>query len=656
MEVLTTNNFILPFLVFFPFIGAVVGYGIGRSNKGARDIWAWIVSAAVFAGSLMLIGKKSVFVLPFFCGLGISFVADGFSVVLAVLTAMIWLFTTLFSKEYMAHERNRNRYYLFVLMTLGATLGVFLSADLFTTFIFFEIMSFTSFVLVIHKEDDFTIRTAQTYLTVAVLGGLVTLMGLFMMYQRAGTLNLNELTAFMQAQPDKGTFYAIGVLMLFGFGAKAAIFPLHIWLPTAHPVAPAPASALLSCLLTKTGVFGTIVISCKLFLHDAKWGGFILILGVITMVVGAVLAVFSINLKRTLACSSLSQIGFIVIAIGMQDLLGEHNALAAAGTILHLVNHSLLKVVLFLSAGVVYMNLHELDLNKARGFGKDKPLLKFVFLMGVLGISGIPLWNGYISKTLIHESIVEYIAVLAAAGQSTAWIRCAEVLFLFSGGLTLAYMTKLFIAVFIESNPYPMEHKHENTKSYMNKLTAAVLVLSAVILPVLGLFPHATLDVLAEMGRGFMNAHAPEHMVHYFALENLKGAAISIVVGAVVYFLFIRKVLMEKDANGNLVYVDCWPKWLNIENKIYRPVLLTVLPYIGGFFARLAGSLTDGLIAILRMLIFNDDNGRVIPPEDKYFSAYTGGETDKTVYREGFARSLLMIGIGLTIAMIYILL
>ncbi|MBR4015537.1 MAG: sodium:proton antiporter [Anaerotignum sp.] len=654
MEVLTTNNFILPFLVFFPFIGAVVGYGIGRSNKGARDIWAWIVSAAVFAGSLMLIGKESAYTLPSFCGLGISFFADGFGVVLAVLTAAIWLLTTLFSKEYMTEERNRNRYYFFVFLTLGATMGIFLSADLFTTFIFFEIMSFTSFVLVIHEEDDFTIRSAQTYLAVAVLGGLVTLMGLFMMYQLAGTLNLNELTAFMQAQPDKRPFYAIGVLILFGFGAKAGLFPLHVWLPGAYTVAPAPSSALLSCLLTKTGVFGTIIVSCKLFLHDAKWGSLILILGVITMVMGAVLAVFSVNLKRTLACSSMSQIGFIIIAIAMQGLLGEHNALAAAGTFLHFINHSLLKLVLFLSVGVVYMNLRELDLNKVRGFGKDKPLLKIVFLMGLLGIAGVPLWNGYISKTLIHESIVEYIAVLAAAGQSTAWIRCVEVLFLFSGGMTLAYMTKLFVAVFLEDNPYPVERK--KTGAYMNKLTAAVLVLSAVILPVFGLLPHGTQDVLAEMGRGFMNAHAPEHMMHYFALENLKGVKISIMVGAVVYFLFIRKVLMEKDANGNLVYVDRWPQWLHIENKIYRPVLLTVLPYIGGFFARLAGSLTDGLIAILRMLIFNDDNGRVIPPEDKYFSAYTGGETDKTVYREGFARSLLMIGIGLTIAMIYILL
>lgn len=112
------------------------------------------------------------------------------------------------------------------------------------------------------------------------------------------------------------------------------------------------------------------------------------------MVLGAVLAVFSVNLKRTLACSSMSQIGFIIIAIGMQGLLGEHNALAASGTLLHFLNHSLFKLLLFLGAGVIFMNLRELNLNKIRGYGKDKPLLKLIFLMPILGIGGIPLWNG----------------------------------------------------------------------------------------------------------------------------------------------------------------------------------------------------------------------------------------------------------------------
>lgn len=648
-----TNSVLLPFFVFFPMIGGLIGYIIGRRNKKARDFWAIAVTLAVCIGTFLLIGRDGGYTAVGICGLGLQLENGGFQLILAVLTGVIWFLTTVFSREYFEQDRNRNRYYLFMLLTEGATMGIFLSADFFTTFIFFEIMSFTSFVLVMHDETKEAIKAAKTYLAVAVLGGLVTLMGLFMLYQKTGTLQMNELQQIFATMEDKSDYYGIGVLVFFGFAAKAGLFPLHIWLPKAYTLAPAPASALLSCLLTKTGVFGAMAITAKIFLYDATWGNFVLILGVITMLMGAVLAVFSINLKRTLACSSMSQIGFIMVGIAMQGILGEHNALAAAGTLLHFINHSMLKLVLFLSAGVVFMNLRELDLNKIKGFGRDKPLLKGIFLMALLGIGGIPLWNGYISKTLLHESIVEYIHLLEEAGQSTVYMQTVEYLFLFAGGLTLAYMTKIFVAVFVDKNSNPMPSQKKGP--YMSKVNAVILTVCALALPVCGMLPYMTQDRLAELGRGFLNAHAPEHAVEYFSWVNLKGAVISLAVGAVVYFLFVRKLLMRKDATGNIVYLDRWPKWLDLEEKVYRPLLLTVLPFIGGFFARLAATLTDGFISILRMLIFNDDNGRVIPPEDKYFSAYTDGETDKTVYREGFARSLLMIGIGLAVAMLYIL-
>ncbi len=649
-------NFLLPFLVFFPMAGGVIGYMIGRKNKKARDYFACVVTGVILIASLALYNKNTVFSIANFCGLGIQFKGDGLRVVLAVLTAFIWFMTTMFSGEYFAHYRNRNRYYLFMLLSLGATLGVFLSADFYTTFIFFEIMSFTSYVLVIHEESETAVRAAQTYLAVAVIGGLVTLMGLFMLYSMTGTLQMDLVAEAVQQAANKKPFYAVGVLVLFGFGAKAGMFPLHIWLPEAHPVAPAPASALLSCILTKTGVYGILVLSCMVFLHDAQWGMLILVLGVITMVLGAVLAVFSVNLKRTLACSSLSQIGFILVATGMQGLLGHHNALAAGGTLLHLANHSLLKLVLFMAAGVVFMNLHELNLNKIRGFGRNKPLLKGIFLMGVLGITGVPLWNGYISKTLIHESIVEYIELLAQAGQSVAFFKTVEILFLFSGGLTVAYMVKIYMAVFIEKNAYDPNYKVETTGPYMNKLSAVVLTVSAAVLPILGFFPHATLDRIADMGRPFMSSEAPAHAVRYFAMVNLKGGIISIVIGILVYVLFIRKVLMQKDENGNLMYVDCWPKGLSLENKVYRPVLLQFLPFVGAFFARVVGSAVDAIISFFRVFIFNNDHGKIIPMEDAYFSVYTHEAGEKGIFREGVAKSLLFFGLGVAIAMLYMLL
>lgn len=647
------HSIILPFLVFFPMLGGIIGYIIGRKNKNARDYWAMLVTLLTFGASLLLIGKEEAFRETGICGLGLLFAGGGLQVILAVLTGAIWFITTIYSKEYFQQDRNRNRYYLFMLLTEGATMGIFLSADFFTTFIFFEIMSFTSFVMVMHDETKEAMRAAHTYLAVAVLGGLVTLMGLFMLYQKTGTLQMDLLQQFMAQQTDKSVFYGIGVLVFFGFAAKAGLFPLHIWLPNAYTLAPAPASALLSCLLTKTGVFGIMMITAKIFFHDAPWGNFMLILGMITMLMGAILALFSINLKRTLACSSMSQIGFMMVGIAMQGILGEHNALAASGTLLHFINHSMLKLVLFLSAGVVFMNLHELDLNKIKGFGRDKLLLKVVFLMALLGIGGIPLWNGYVSKTLLHESIVEYIHILEEAGQSVFYMKTVEYLFLFAGGLTLAYMTKIFVAVFVEKNSHPLPVQKQG--AYLNPVNKVILALCALALPVCGMLPHLTQDRISAVGVTFLGAHAPDHAVEYFAWVNLKGAVISLIVGAAVYFLFVRTVLMRENEQGETVYLDRWPAWLNLEDKVYRPLLLGVLPFIGGFFARLAGTLTDGFISLLRMAIFNSDNARVIPPEDKYFSAYTDGETDKTVYREGFARSLLMIGIGLAIAMLYIL-
>ena len=140
-------------------------------------------------------------------------------------------------------------------------------------------------VICFHNPDEENGYLSNWYLSHFTVNGIdFSSMEQFMMYQKAGTLNMTELTAFMQSRENPAEFYAIGVLILFGFAAKAGLFPLHIWLPNAYTVAPAPSSALLSCLLTKTGVFGTIIVSCKLFLHDAAWGQFILILGIITMV------------------------------------------------------------------------------------------------------------------------------------------------------------------------------------------------------------------------------------------------------------------------------------------------------------------------------------------------------------------------------------
>ncbi len=618
-------NTLIYTVVFLPMISAILCYLLGRFHKAARSCLANVVTGVTFGLCVYLLiqvltagAPETLAEIPYVCGMGLHFTIDGFRAVYGMIAAFMWFMSTLFSREYFSHYHNRNRYYLFLLLTLGATEGVFLSADFYTTFIFFEMMSFTSYVWVAHDERKESLRAAETYLAVAIIGGLVMLMGIFLLYDVTGTLFFTELTGAYSRLDLSGTetvrLWIAGICMLFGFGAKAGAFPLHIWLPKAHPVAPAPASALLSGILTKAGMYGILILTSYLFLGSTSWGSLILIIGVCTMVVGAVLALISVDLKRTLACSSVSQIGFILVGVGMSGLLGEENFLAVRGSMLHMMNHSLIKLALFMAAGVIFMNVHKLDLNDIRGFGRKKPLLNYIFLMGALGIGGVPLWNGYISKTLIHESIVEYLELLregAATGIfSVGWVKAIEWTFLISGGLTVAYMTKLYVCIFLEKNrDESVQAAYDALKGrYMNKASAFALGVSATLLPLMGFFPGVIMNGLADIGQGFMQVKAAAPQVSYFSLTNLKGAAISLVIGALVYLLVVRLWLMKKDGAGSASrsYINRWYRYLDLEDMVYRPLLLKILPAVFGFLCRILDSLVDTLVVLLRKTIYRD--------------------------------------------------
>lgn len=548
--------------------------------------------------------------LPEICGYGLSFQIDGFRIAFSALAVLAWTMALIASMEYMKHDGHRGRYYFFTFVTLFATLGVFLSADFFTALIFFEIMSFTSYTWVAQTEKEAALRAADTYLAVAVIGGLAILMGLFLLFHMYGTLDFEKLGQLVLGTEPTAMRYAAGVCILVGFGAKAGIFPLHIWLPKAHPVAPAPASALLSGMLTKCGIFGAIVLASRLFAGDRAWGTLILVLGACTMFLGALLAVFAMDLKRTLACSSVSQIGFITVGVGMCDMLFGEHALAAHGTMLHMINHSLIKLVLFLCAGVIYMNTHELDLNKIRGFGRKKPYLAGCFLAGALAIGGIPLFSGYISKTLLHESILEY--------GGGGWMKFLEIVFIFSGGLTIAYMTKLFVTVFAETNTdEALQRSYDEKKYYMTPASAVAVGIPAVILLLWGWMPHRLMDTVADLGSGFFALEESGEAVHYFSGENLLGAVYSIVIGAVVYLVVIRGALMKKNETGAKVLVNRWPEWLDLENTVYRLLLLRFLPCMFGFICRIFDSLVDLIVVLLRKTIYRDT------PLPRYYSEGT---------------------------------
>ncbi len=652
-------------IVFLPFVMAAGAYPLGRKHEKIRDLLVLAFAGIELLLCCLLFGRQgSGTEITGVLSMGLSFTVDGFRTVYALITAFMWFMTSVFSREYFAHEREGlARYYVFWLMTLGATEGVMLSADLMTTFVFFEILSFTSFTWVLHEQTRAAIRAGYTYLFIAVIGGLLLLMGLLLLYSAAGTLTFSELPAAMErilADPSSGgasaaaltnassagafaaplpnaaspgRLLAAGILILLGFGAKAGMFPLHVWLPKAHPVAPSPGSAILSGVLTKVGIFGILMTSAEAFPAHPMLGAVIYVLGLVTMFLGALLALFSVNLKRTLACSSMSQVGFILTGLGSFVLqgavaaahegasalsgageavrealaggaaalsgagasgtlsaltgeIGEGRVLASSGLMLHMVNHSLLKLALFMIAGVVVMNLHKLNLNEIRGWGRKKPLLKLAFALGGLGISGVPLFNGYISKTMLHEGIVMLIEEAETAGVGAFAVHvlaASEWIFLISGGLTFAYMMKLFFCVFVEKNADPkVQAAYDGASAadagrpYMNAASAFAILGSAMFMVILG--QPAVMTRLAA----FMTGNPEILEFHAFTPGNLKGGFISLGIGAAVYLLVVRLLLMRKGA-----YLDRWPKGLDLEERVYRPLLTKALPGIFGAIVRI---------------------------------------------------------------------
>lgn len=624
------------FIVLWPFLGAFLTFLAGKIQNAAKsgsNRLQNVMAAVTVAAEIIAAAAVQYLVPPFtaerfvsalrtsadgmgtlpmgpavslcwqgFCGVGLSFTVDGFRSIYVLIAAFMWLVCTLFSFSYMKHYANKGRYYFFLLLTLGATMGSFLSADFFTMFVFFEIMSLASYVWIAQDEKRESLRAAETYLAIAVIGGLCILMGMFLLYGETGTLSVTGELFFIQegVSADNGRLTAAGILMLTGFAAKAGAVPLHIWLPKAHPVAPAPASALLSGVLTKTGVFGTMLLTLQLFFGKESFGTLIFTLGILTMVTGAVLALYSVDLKRTLACSSVSQIGFIFTGLGMAGMLAgrasgqrwycaglfpiyaeksieaEGYLLSLKGTVLHMVNHSLIKLVLFCAAGVVFMNLHKLNLNEICGFGRKKPLLHAVFLAGALGIAGVPFFNGYVSKSLIHEGMV-----LWQEAYPSFFVKGAEWLFIISGGLTAAYMMKIYIALFWEKNrDEARQEEYETCKKYMTPLTGVMLLGAAAIFPIMG--------ILAGI---FQNTFTP---------ESISGALLSLASGALVYLFIVRK-WMIKDG----VYVDRWNRKWDLEELVYRP-FLAILDIAVSTVCRFFDCLPDYLVVALRKTVYKD--------------------------------------------------
>ena len=266
------------------------------------------------------------------------------------------------------------------------------------------------------------------------------------------------------------------------------------------------------------------------------------------------------------------------------------------------------------------MNIHSLDLNVIKGWGRKKPFLMIIFLVGALGIMGIPLFNGYVSKTMIHEAIVEYIHVNSLTGASLLTFKFVEWVFLFSGGLTIAYMSKIFIILFIEKNDdAELQAKYDTMIHYISPLSKGVLIISAIILPLIGILPNIINLNIISKAYEFFNVEMFTHRINFFSLECLKGALISIVIGAIVYIVFVRLLLKK---NGK--YINIIPPFLDLEN-VYRFIIYGTFYFIIHLVRYISIAL-DFIFFLLSKTLFK---AHVYKFEDKKLSLRIGEFIDK---------------------------
>lgn len=352
---------------------------------------------------------------------GIIIVADLLSALMILISSFISFLCLIYSLDYIEYRSLSTYYPLFNLLVAGLH-GSFLTGDIFNLFVFFEILLLSSCGLVVSLEKGGTTKSSDKleatfkYLILNMLGSTVMLIAVAALYATTGTLNMADISIKLGIMQTSGTLpwyiLPIGLMFIIVFGNKAAIFPLHYWLPDVHPTAPSPISAILSGVLIKVGVYGILRIFFFIFRDiTGIFQPIIIILSLFTIIIGAASAVSQNNVKRLLAYSSVSQIGYVFLAIGFGGVT------AIAASLVYLVNHALTKSLLFLTAGGIIHHAGTKDMNKMGGMINSSPFMAFAFLVGSMSIAGLPPMGGFISKLLLFDAgiIGKYYVEIAVA-------------------------------------------------------------------------------------------------------------------------------------------------------------------------------------------------------------------------------------------------
>lgn len=420
--------------------------------------------------------------------LPICFKIDEVGVLFSLLSSVVLPCAGFFSFEYMKHEEREGRYYGYYMIMFSVLNGLCFAGNLITFYLFFELLTLSSMPLVLHNGSREAIMAGLKYLFYSLCGAYGALYGIYFVCQNSDTLAFTAGGILKTSSVSQhGEFLLFtAFVMILGFGVKAGMFPMHAWLPTAHPVAPAPASAVLSAVIVKAGVLAICRIVYYVFgtgfLNDTWVQTVWIILTLVTVFMGSMLAYREPVLKKRLAYSTVSQISYILFGLAVMD------ADSLTGSLLHVLAHGFIKATLFLCAGAIIYKTGKTRVDELRGIGKEMPLTMWCYTFVSLGLIGIPPTGGFISKW--------YLSVGSLKSGLPIFSVLGPVILLISALLTAGYLLPLTINGFFPGADYDYTKLQKQEPC---KLMTVPILFMTVLSLLIGLFPDAVTDYLANI-------------------------------------------------------------------------------------------------------------------------------------------------------------
>ena len=481
--------------IFWPALAGVLIFLLpaARSSRSLRAKLCCGALALEFVPVLALCGARGleVTLLQMTPTLSIFLKVDTVGCVFAVLMCAMWLLAAVFALEYLEHDAHEASFQAFYMTVLSALVGQCFAGSMVTLYVFYELMTLLSVPLVVHERTPQAVAAGVKYLVYSIFGAMLGLMGIFFFNHYLGTVTFAPGGVAPLSGVVTPGLLVVTFLVILGFGTKAGMFPMHGWLPTAHPVAPAPASAVLSGVITKAGVLAIVRVVYFLVGAKALAGTWVqtafMILALITVFMGSMLAYREPLLKKRLAYSTVSQVSYVLF--GLSCMVPE----AFEGALLHVLAHSTIKDVLFLCAGAIIHQTGKTMVSDLRGIGKQMPVTIWCWTIASLGLIGIPPTGGFVSKwQLATGSLASGMGALSVIG---------PVVLIVSALLTAAYLLPVTIYGFFPGSDFDYASLEKKEPGWlmlvpMLLLAAGVVLTGVLAQPLISAFASVASAVL----------------------------------------------------------------------------------------------------------------------------------------------------------------